>query len=116
MAWKTTLFRGLILPDTPNKYIILCNIKQLVASLTAPLLRYIYCKDEHQGALPDSSLNLPNELPKITKKVLSDSGARRSMMSTGVNSSGGNLDFQENPTGLDYMAQLKFYACIGKGM
>ncbi len=70
MAWKATLFRGLILPDTPNKYIILCNIKQLVASLTAPLLRYIYCKDEHQGALPDSSLNLPNELPKITKKVL----------------------------------------------
>ncbi len=38
------------------------------------------------------------------------------MMSTGVNSSGGNLDLKGNPTGLDYMAQLKFYACIGKGM
>ncbi len=38
------------------------------------------------------------------------------MISTVENSTGGNLDFQENPTGLDYMAQLKFYACICKGM
>ena len=38
------------------------------------------------------------------------------MMSTGVNFSGGNLDLKGNPTGLHYMEQLKFYACIGKGM
>ncbi len=53
---------------------------------------------------------------KSHKKVLSESGERRSMISTGVNSSGGNLDLMENLTGLDYMAPLKFYACIGKGM